>query len=252
VSRSVSILSVMVMMTVAVIATVAVAFATQNGGGTGQEKVSICHKGKNTITVGAPARDAHLRHGDKGGPCSTTPETTPPEETTLSEEATLPDTEGGAGQEKVTICHKDKKTIVVGKAALDAHLDHGDTEGLCETDTTDGTNGSDEIAGGLGNDLIRSSLGDDHLYGDSAADELYGQDGDDFLQSGLGPDQMFGGAGSDYVDGADGIGSNDVLNGGIGTDHCVGDEGDTFRNCDGNVFEVTVPSLVSAPMKASR
>ena len=32
------------------------------------EKVTICHKGK-TITVGAPAVDAHLRHGDTLGPC---------------------------------------------------------------------------------------------------------------------------------------------------------------------------------------
>ncbi len=82
-SRSVSIFGVIMVMTVTVIATVAVAFATQNGGGAGQEKVTICHKGKNTITVGAPALDAHLRHGDKEGACSTAPETTTDEETTL-------------------------------------------------------------------------------------------------------------------------------------------------------------------------
>ncbi len=38
-------------------------------GGGGQEKVTLCHKGKNTITVGAPAEAAHLRHGDIKGPC---------------------------------------------------------------------------------------------------------------------------------------------------------------------------------------
>jgi hypothetical protein len=35
----------------------------------GQEKVLVCHKGKNTLEVAAPAVDAHLRHGDTRGPC---------------------------------------------------------------------------------------------------------------------------------------------------------------------------------------
>jgi hypothetical protein len=39
------------------------------GGGGGQQKVILCHKGKSTITVGAPAKDAHLRHGDNLGAC---------------------------------------------------------------------------------------------------------------------------------------------------------------------------------------
>ena len=34
----------------------------------GKTKVTLCHKGK-TITVGAPAAKAHLRHGDKLGSC---------------------------------------------------------------------------------------------------------------------------------------------------------------------------------------
>ncbi len=32
-------------------------------------KVTICHKGKRTISVGAPAVPAHLAHGDTLGPC---------------------------------------------------------------------------------------------------------------------------------------------------------------------------------------
>jgi hypothetical protein len=35
----------------------------------GKTKVTLCHKGKKTITVGAPAARAHLRHGDTLGPC---------------------------------------------------------------------------------------------------------------------------------------------------------------------------------------
>jgi hypothetical protein len=38
------------------------------GGGAGQDKVVLCHKHK-TLTVGAPAQAAHLRHGDSLGAC---------------------------------------------------------------------------------------------------------------------------------------------------------------------------------------
>ena len=50
------------------------------------EKVTICHKGK-TITVGAPAVAAHLRHGDTLGECpngTTTTTTEPPTSTTTT------------------------------------------------------------------------------------------------------------------------------------------------------------------------
>jgi len=40
------------------------------GYGYGQEKVTLCHNGKNTITVGAPAVPAHLNHGDTLGACT--------------------------------------------------------------------------------------------------------------------------------------------------------------------------------------
>ena len=36
----------------------------------GKSKVTLCHKGKKTITVGKPAERAHLRHGDTLGACS--------------------------------------------------------------------------------------------------------------------------------------------------------------------------------------
>ena len=62
-NRNVSILSIMGMMTVTVMATVTVAFATPNEGGNGQPKVEVCHKGK-IITVAQPAVAAHERHGD--------------------------------------------------------------------------------------------------------------------------------------------------------------------------------------------
>jgi len=40
-----------------------------NGKGKGRVKVTLCHKGK-TIRVAFPAVKAHLRHGDRLGPCS--------------------------------------------------------------------------------------------------------------------------------------------------------------------------------------
>ena len=36
----------------------------------GQTKVTLCHKNKNTITVGAPAVPAHKAHGDTLGTCA--------------------------------------------------------------------------------------------------------------------------------------------------------------------------------------
>jgi hypothetical protein len=35
------------------------------------------------------------------------------------------------GQEKVTLCHKGKKTLQVAAAAAKAHYGHGDTPGAC-------------------------------------------------------------------------------------------------------------------------
>src|SRR5215217_7980313 len=46
--------------------------AAKNGGGGGsggQDKVILCHKNKNTLTLGTQAQAAHLRHGDILGAC---------------------------------------------------------------------------------------------------------------------------------------------------------------------------------------
>lgn len=100
-----------------------------NGGG-GQQKVTLCHKGK-TLTVGTPAEDAHLRHGDTPGVCPTAEAKPEP-----AEEAPGPgagqngDGGSGNGQQKVMLCHKGK-TLTVGGPAVDAHLAHGDTLGAC-------------------------------------------------------------------------------------------------------------------------
>ena len=38
-----------------------------------QDKVTLCHKGKNTLTVAAPAAAAHYAHGDAMGACQASP-----------------------------------------------------------------------------------------------------------------------------------------------------------------------------------
>jgi hypothetical protein len=93
--------------------------------GGGQEKVTLCHKGKNTLTVGAPAQEAHLSHGDSLGECGGNGEEGAGEPEDESEAI------GGGGQEQVTLCHKGKNTITVGEPAADAHLRHGDSLVAC-------------------------------------------------------------------------------------------------------------------------
>jgi hypothetical protein len=82
--------------------------------GGGQEKVTICHKGKKTLTVAEPAWAGHNRHGDQQGPCTT-------------------DAGGGGseGQDKVTVCHKGRMPLTVAEPAWAGHNRHGDTLGAC-------------------------------------------------------------------------------------------------------------------------
>ena len=41
----------------------------KGGGGGGGGEVTICHKGKKTMTLPAEAVGAHMDHGDHRGPC---------------------------------------------------------------------------------------------------------------------------------------------------------------------------------------
>ena len=210
-SRNVSILSAVTAMVVITLAVVSMALAAKDGGGKGQEKVTLCHKG-HTITVGAPAQVAHERHGDTLGACGQTTGTT----------GTTGTTTGTTGTTDTT----------------------GTTTGT--TNSTGTTTGTTTATSGTTNELLRGA----DVYGDSASDRLLGTPYADFLQGGRGPDRMLGGPKNDYIDGVDGIAGNDVLDGGQGIDRCVGDKDDTFRYCDGNVVEVPVPSNASAPTKA--
>ena len=82
--------------------------------GGSEQKVLVCHKGKKTLTVGAPALVAHLGHGDTEGSCPTDA-----------------GGGGGEGQDKVPVCHKGRMTLTVAAPAWAAHERHGDTLGAC-------------------------------------------------------------------------------------------------------------------------
>jgi Ca2+-binding RTX toxin-like protein len=100
-----------------------------------------------------------------------------------------------------------------------------------------------------GNTTLDTDSVDDVLYGGSSANKLLGRHGNDYLDGGKGRDRMVGGKQADHINGADGK-PGDVINGGIGTDYCVGDVGDEIKNCDGNVVNVPLPSEAAAPAEA--
>ena len=93
-----------------------------------QQKVTLCHKG---LTVGAPALDAHQRHGDYPGACQADGAGPEPSREARGPEAAKSRGDGSGGQDKVTLCHKNKNTLTVGAPAQEAHLRHGDILGAC-------------------------------------------------------------------------------------------------------------------------
>jgi hypothetical protein len=104
----------------------------EHGRGGGQQKVSLCHKGKKTLTVGEPALAAHKRHGDSEGACKAEGAGSKPSGEMMGSEAAKNGVDGGSvGQTKVTLCHKGKNTLTVGASAQAAHQRHGDNLGAC-------------------------------------------------------------------------------------------------------------------------
>jgi Ca2+-binding RTX toxin-like protein len=223
-SRSASILIAASVMTIMGLTIAVVAYAAQNGDAPGQTKVTLCHKDKKTITVGSPAADAHLAHHevDVVGACEES-RIGPVEEMTMMTEPTTMMTEPTTSEEEI---------------GEDANL----ADPATDTTNIEGTNQDDNTSAGTDNE-------DDDLYGDSSANKLLGRHGNDYLEGGQGPDRMVGGKQGDYINGADGK-PGDVINGGIGADFCVGDVGDKFENCDGNVAKVPVPPESAAPAEA--
>ena len=100
------------------------------GRSVGGQKETLCHKANKTLTVGAPALDAHVRHGDSPGACQGGVSGPEPSGETMGPEAAINGEGGGRGREKVVLCHKNK-TLTVGAGAQAAHLRHGDGLKAC-------------------------------------------------------------------------------------------------------------------------
>jgi hypothetical protein len=99
------------------------------GRGVGRPKATLCHKDK-TLTVGAPALAAHLRHGDTRGVCQGGVSGPEPSGEVRGAEPARNGEGGGGGQDKVVLCHKNK-TLTVGAPAQAVHRRHGDRLGAC-------------------------------------------------------------------------------------------------------------------------
>lgn len=96
------------------------------------EKVTVCHKGKNTITISANALHAHLNHGDTKGKCSNVASfnSSPTLTTSVSSKPTF-------SNERVDICHNGKVTLSLPAKAARHHLEHHDDYlGQCTDNST--------------------------------------------------------------------------------------------------------------------
>ncbi|QDI88895.1 hypothetical protein Nisw_04845 [Candidatus Nitrosopumilus sp. SW] len=97
------------------------------------EKVTICHKGKNTITISTNALLAHLNHGDTKGNC--TNDVSSNSFSTVTSPVTPQIT---FSNEKVDVCHNGKATLSLPGNAARHHLEHHDDDylGQCTPNST--------------------------------------------------------------------------------------------------------------------
>lgn len=157
---------------VTVLAVVTVAFAAQDdGGGLGQAKVTLCHKG-HTMTVDAPTLAAHRRHLDTEGACP--PDTETPARTEHTTRDTAADAKGDEIANGAT--HDVMNGLPAG----------ADVYGASAADTLHGTPYTDFLQGGRGPDRMFGGGGKDYIDG------VDGIAGTDTLNGSLGTDHCVG------------------------------------------------------------
>jgi hypothetical protein len=101
--------------------------------------------------------------------------------------------------------------------------------GLGGNDSSDALGANDFVCGGAGDDQgLGGGSGADQINGQSGSDELNGRNGPDRLING---EFMFGEGGNDYLR-APGTQRSVQIDGGPGTDTCVGDSDDFYTNCE--------------------
>ena len=103
------------------------------------KKVTVCHKGKNTLSISENAQPAHLNHGDYLGKCSNSYSSSNP--TPVSYPTPTSTTE------KIAVCHNDKTTLHLQSQAVRAHLaNHDDYLGECSDHTIPSSNPTSTIS----------------------------------------------------------------------------------------------------------
>ena len=104
----------------------------------------------------------------------------------------------------------------------------------CDDSVVRGEGGGDDLGGGSGSDYVEGDGGNDTVAGGAGNDSLFGNDDADSLQDNQtgDTDDAHGGPGDDpSIDVQDGDG-NDSADGGLGSDHCVTDGGDSRSGCE--------------------
>ncbi|MGH9892710.1 MAG: calcium-binding protein, partial [bacterium] len=147
---------------------------------------------------------------------------------------------GGAGADRILGGPGDD--LILGGSGLDRiRGDDGNDQIQAGTDNdlAFGGLGNDDVRGQDGDDILLGGGGDDTILGGLGNDQLLGDDGNDTIRGGPGNDRMLGGregvlsgadslsgeGGADTLIALDGI-TDDNLNGGLGVNNCVFDEGD--------------------------
>ena len=134
--------------------------------------------------------------------------------------------EGEEGDDLLT--GADGDDMLVGAAGADTLL------GGAGRDTLVGGAGDNRLDGGDGGDSLLGGGDRDTLLGGSGDDTLAGGSGDDSLAGGLGADLLMGGAGDDWLEGSSGPDdAPDTLNGALGNDTLVLDDGDLGHGGEG-------------------
>ena len=97
------------------------------------EKVTLCHKGKNTITISTNAVSAHLNHGDTRGKCT---DAVPSDSFSTLRPSVTPQTT--FSYERVEICHDGKVTLSLPGKSARHHMEHHEDDylGQCSDKST--------------------------------------------------------------------------------------------------------------------
>jgi Ca2+-binding RTX toxin-like protein len=119
------------------------------------------------------------------------------------------------GQATITLDLSDGKATVQVVATVFVGSDNSDTVngtsgtdmmfGLGGQNTINGNAGNDLLCGGNSNDTISGGGGTDIIDGENGNDNLSGGDGNDIVRGSSGNDSLTGGAGADFFSGGPGV-----------------------------------------------